>query len=189
MTTALTFKPVDKRTVEDFSALFEARGGPSYCWCMAWRVTPDEAKTSKGSERKPFILQRIADGVPVGLLAYRDGIAAGWVSVAPRDTYRDIGGPPAEEGDVIWSIACFYVPRARRGEGLAPQLLDAAVAHAREHGATIVEAYGVDPDSPSYRYMGFVPFYEARDFVEVGRVGKRRHVMRLTVSSRSSGSR
>lgn len=189
MTPALTFRPVDKGTVEDFTALFEAKGGPSYCWCMAWRVTADEAKTTKGSERRPFMLQRIADGVPVGLLAYRDGAAVGWVSVAPRDTYRGLGGPPAEAGEVVWSIGCFYVPRAVRGEGLAPRLLDAAVTHAREQGATIVEAYGVDPDSPSYRHMGFVPFYAARDFVEVGQVGKRRHVMRLTISSRSSGNR
>ena len=182
MSPALSFRPVDRQTVDDFTALFEAKGGPSYCWCMAWRVTREEAKTQQGSARKPFMLERIAAGVPVGLLAYRDGSAVGWVSVAPRDTYRDFGGPAARAGEVIWSIACFYVPRALRGEGLSRHLLDAAIAHATKNGATTVEAYPVDPDSPSYRHMGFLPLYAGRDFTPVGRVGARRHVVRLTIT-------
>jgi len=51
--------------------------------------------------------------------------------------------------------------------------------YAREHGATSLEAYPVDPDSPSYRFGGFVPFFLAAGFREVGRAGTRRHVMRL----------
>jgi len=39
MTGKLTFKPVTARTVGDFEALFGAKGGPNWCWCMAWRAT------------------------------------------------------------------------------------------------------------------------------------------------------
>ena len=53
---------------------------------------------------------------------------------------------------------------------------------ARAKGATVVEAYPVAPDSPSYRFMGFVPVFEAAGFREVGRAGIRGHVMRLGVS-------
>jgi len=55
----------------------------------------------------------------------------------------------------------------------------AAVEHARSRGACVVEAYPVDADSPSYRFMGFVPTFEQAGFDEVGRIGTRRHVFRL----------
>ena len=58
-------------------------------------------------------------------------------------------------------------------------LIAAAVEHARRKGASVVEAYPVDPDSPSYRFMGFVGTFEAMGFRAVGRAGTRRHVMRL----------
>ena len=44
-----------------------------------------------------------------------------------------------------------------------------------------VEAYPVDPDSPSFRFMGWVSVFKAAGFREVGRAGTRRHVMRLKV--------
>jgi len=62
------------------------------------------------------------------------------------------------------------------------RLIEAAVAHARKRGATVVEAYPVDPDSPSFRFMGLVSAFKAAGFREVGRAGTRRHVMRLKVA-------
>jgi hypothetical protein len=59
------------------------------------------------------------------------------------------------------------------------QLLNEAVKVAGKRGARVVEAYPVDPDSPSYRFMGFVSKFERAGFVETGRAGKRRHIMHL----------
>lgn len=61
---------------------------------------------------------------------------------------------------------------------MTKQLLAAALRHARKHGAKVVEAYPVEADSPSYRFMGFVPMFEEAGFREIGREGTRRHVMR-----------
>jgi hypothetical protein len=61
-------------------------------------------------------------------------------------------------------------------------MLSAAIETARRHGATVVEAYPVDPDSPSYRFMGFVPLFRAAGFKSAGRAGTRRHVMRLNLA-------
>ena len=44
----------------------------------------------------------------------------------------------------VWSIVCFVVGRAARGRGVAGKLLGAAIAYARDHGATTLEAYPVD---------------------------------------------
>ena len=66
----LTFRPVTKATRDDFVALFEARGGPSYCWCMAYRLTPEEKGATTGAARRPLMLARIDRRVPVGLIGY-----------------------------------------------------------------------------------------------------------------------
>jgi GNAT superfamily N-acetyltransferase len=104
-----------------------------------------------------------------------------WCSIAPRDTYRRLGGVEADGGERVWSLACFFVIRRLRGMGITARLIEAAVDHARRRGATVIEAYPVDPDSPSYRFMGFVPSFQSAGFDEVARAGTRRHVMRLRV--------
>ncbi len=177
-TDRLTFHPVDASRWADMVRLFEARGSPKSCWCMLWRATPEEARHTDGASRKAAMAARVAAGVPVGLLGYLDGEPVAWCSVAPRSTYRRLvrdGNPDAG----VWSIACFFVVRRLRGQGVVRRVLQAAVDHARAAGAAIVEAYPVDPDSHSYRFMGFVPVFEEAGFVEVGRAGIRRHVMRL----------
>lgn len=188
MDAALRFRPVTRTTKDDFLRLFEAPGGPKYCWCMAFRTTAEQARTLRGPERRPLMLDRIARNQPVGILAYAGDEPIGWVSIAPKHTYSRLGGPEPAAGEAIWSLACMYIPRQRRGQGLAHALIDAAVAHARQAGATAVEAYPVDPDSPSYRFMGFVSAFERAGFVPVGMAGTRRHVMRLTLP-RDGGAR
>ena len=59
------------------------------------------------------------------------------------------------------------------------RLIAAAADHARQEGATIIEAYPVDDDAPSYHFMGFVSTFEKAGFTEVARAGIRRHAMRL----------
>jgi len=147
---------------------------------MAWRATPAEVKAApRGSDRKPLMKGRIQSGTTVGLLGYLDGEPVAWVSIAPRETYRDFGGPEAEPAQKTWSLACMYVHRKYRGQGLGNQLIEAATAYARKRGGTVLEAYPVDPKSPSYRFMGFVPAFERLGFTEIGTAGSRRHVMRL----------
>ena len=124
---------------------------------------------------------RIDKSTTVGLLGYLEDKPVAWVSIAPRDTYRELGGPKADTGERIWSLACMYVHRALRGEGRGLELIEAAKAYAKKRGGTVLEAYPVDPKSPSYRFMGFVPAFKRLGFEEVARAGSRRHVMRLAL--------
>jgi GNAT superfamily N-acetyltransferase len=179
--TKLTFKPVTKTTLGDFESLFGAPGAPKYCWCMTWRATGDELKHTKSAERHGQMLGRIEDGVPVGLIGYAGDEPIAWVSIAPRDTFGKLGGPDASGDETIWSLTCMYAHRSVRGQGIAHQLIAAAVSHAKKHKATSIEAYPVAPDSPSYRFMGFIPAFEKAGFHQVGTAGTRRHVMRLPV--------
>lgn len=176
MSAALTFKPVTDKNVSDFETLFGRRGGPNWCWCMAFRASPNEIKDSKSASRKAQMLSRIHGGEKVGLIGYDGDEPVAWISVAPKETFRSLGGA---EGEKIWSITCMFIARTHRGQGLSPLLVAAAAKEAKKHKAKILEAYPVDPDSPSYRHMGFVPLFENAGFDEQGREGKRRHVMHL----------
>ena len=128
---------------------------------------------------------------PSGLLGYLDGQPVAWCSIAPSASYRPLGGPvlPEEAEDEIWSLVCFFITRALRGEGMTTQLIHAAAAHARSNGARILEAYPVQPGSPSYRFMGYVPTFEKAGFQHVGPAGSRRHVMRLDLAEESGKRR
>jgi GNAT superfamily N-acetyltransferase len=72
--------------------------------------------------------------------------------------------------------------RRLRGQGVSQRIIATAIDFAKSRGALTVEAYPVDPESPSYRFMGFVPAFEAAGFREVGRAGTRRHVFQLRVA-------
>src|SRR5450432_4078372 len=86
----LEFHEVDAARWGDFERLFESPGGPKNCWCMVWR---GGAKTTKGPDRKAAIQQYVSDDMPIGLLGYSEGEPVAWCSIAPRPTYRDLGGP------------------------------------------------------------------------------------------------
>jgi GNAT superfamily N-acetyltransferase len=183
----LTFHEVDEDHWPDLAELFNSRGGPKNCWCMAWRPQKAGARRTDAPGRESALQSFVHAGVPIGILGYSDNSPVAWCSVAPRQTYRALGGPTVsgDPGERIWSIACLFVTRALRGQAVSEQLIAAAIEHARRRGATIVESYPVDPDSPSYRFMGFVGVFERAGFEPIGRAGTRRHVMRLKIDARN----
>ena len=180
----LVIRQVDEKRWDDLARLFEGRGGPKNCWCMVWRARGAEARRTDGRSRKAALRRRVHAGLPIGLLAYLSDEPVAWCSIAPRSTYRPLGGPEVVDGrpQDVWSIVCFFIVRRLRRQGVMERLLTAAVEHARARGAKVVEAYPVESDSPSYRFMGFVPAFAAAGFIEVGRAGTRRHVMRLRLA-------
>lgn len=146
---------------------------------MIFRMGPDgTVPEPDGKVRQQAMADLVRAGVPVGLRGYAEGEPVAWCSVAPRETFRglDVVGEPSAP---VWSLTCFWIhPHARR-QGVMTDLLEAAIHEARPAGADVLEACPVDPDSPSYRFGGFVAFFERHGFHEVGQLGSRRHVMRL----------
>jgi len=171
----LVTKPVDPSTWSDFEKLFTSKGGPSYCWCMAWRMTKEELRQNTSANRKKFIKQRVNKGIPIGLVGYLGDEPVAWCSVAPRDTHQRLGGDDTLQN--VWSLTCFYIRKDFRDRGFVDKLIAAAKAYARKHGARYLEAYPVDPDSPSYRFMGFVNSFVKAGFESRGKAGTRRNVM------------
>jgi GNAT superfamily N-acetyltransferase len=150
---------------------------------MIWRGTGAAAARADRSSRKAAIKKRVHAGVPIGILGYIGEKPVAWCSVAPRETYRE-SMAEVRDGDAdgrVWSIVCFFVGRSVRGQGVFHRLLEAAEAYAKAQGATVLEGYPVDEDSPSYRFGGFLPSFEKAGFTPIARAGTRRYVVRKGV--------
>jgi GNAT superfamily N-acetyltransferase len=166
--------PVTPDRWQDFVALFSRRGprggvGPIHCSCMWWR------ERGGSHERNRRAMEAIVrGGGEPGLLAYDDGVPVGWISVAPREQYRQLGRSrtyrPAAGEEGLWSIVCFWIdPRVRR-KGVAATLLDAALERAMASGATAVEAF---PHRRRPDYMGAETMFAAAGFRPVREAGPR----------------
>lgn len=154
---------------DDFRAVVGPKTGIRGCWCMAYR------NSGLGmSERISYMQAECGTDPGPGVLAYVDGQAAGWCSVAPRSSYgrltRSRTIPHVDDADP-WSAVCFVIRAPYRRRGLMHDLLEGAVSHARHHGAGIVEGYpaeagGARVDTTS-AYVGTVELFETHGFERV----------------------
>jgi GNAT superfamily N-acetyltransferase len=179
-TSGLDIVPVTQARFGDLAALFEEGGDPKWCWCTYFRVRGRSwSNATPAGNRKE--LEGLAARDPdehsaPGLVAYREGRAIGWVSLGPRDDYDRLAHSrvlaPVDNAPV-WSIVCFVVSRRARGKGVAAALLDAAIAYARDNGATLLEGYPVDTGQgrvpAASAYQGTLPMFERAGFRVVAR--------------------
>lgn len=183
---ALEYHPVTRERRADLARFSEAHGKFRYCSCMRWRMTSAEYKQSTKESRVATLDHLAAADAPVGALAYRDGEPVGWVAVAPRvalgalERYKALA---RVDEAAVWSVTCFFIDRAVRGQGVTLGLLNAAVAYAISRGATVIEGYPVRPGAKLYTYMGSVATFKAAGFEDVTPAGRERPVMRYAVTN------
>jgi len=179
--------PTTPELWDDVVSAFGRRGAdPSWCWCQRFLEGSDAA-----DNRTALRLEMSTSPVPPGLVAYVDGLPAGWTRVMPR---RELPGILANRAlhrvlsadDGAWWVTCFAVQQRFRGLGVARALLDAALSHAGQHGATSVEGHPVDTEalkaertSGSALFTGTMRLFVAAGFVEIGRTYPSRPVMRF----------
>jgi GNAT superfamily N-acetyltransferase len=172
-TAELEILPLTPKRWDDIAALFGEGGDPKTCWCMYWRVRGKDwslGDPRSSRDRLHDLVEADRDPAP-GLLAYRDGRAVGWVSVAPREDYERLTNSrvrPKLDEVPVWSVVCFVVSKTERRQGLTTCLLDAAMAYAVDHGAPALEAYPVDPGDgrvpAALGYTGVLSTFEAAGF-------------------------
>jgi GNAT superfamily N-acetyltransferase len=176
------FHPVTPERLCDLAAFSESHGKFRYCSCMRWRMRSTDFQRSTKDERVAALEDLIRDGTPIGVLAYEQGEAVGWCSVAPRETYEALERyralPRVDDSDV-WSVVCFFVDRKARRQGITVGLLKAAVHYALSQGARIVEGYPVEPSARLYTYMGSPRTFLACGFRDVTPDGQERRMMRF----------
>ncbi|MQY15459.1 hypothetical protein SRB5_56410 [Streptomyces sp. RB5] len=187
-TEQITVAPATPGTWDDVTELLGRRGAVKGCWCMWFRQSPQERRETGDAERREALKGLVDAGAPTGLVAYRGGKPAGWVSVAPYGDFSRLGRSPVSkpvDDTPVWSLVCLYVGREHRGAGVARALVRAGVDYARDGGAKVVEAYPVDdalgPVAADDAYHGLVSLLAAEGFTEVARRTPKRPVMRVAV--------
>lgn len=182
------FHPLTLERWPDLVKLFEHRGNPGYCWCMTWRATSAEYKQLNSTGRKRVLHSLVQSKIPIGILAYQASEPIGWCSIAPRETYTRLEKSTTLkriDDRPVWSVVCFFVRRDMRSQGLALQLLRAAVEYAAEQGAHIVEGYPIEPGQ-SYQFMGSPTIFKAAGFREVARMENDRSIVRKIIRKATS---
>jgi len=182
----LEFQPVTPDRWPDLERLFGPRGAFGGCWCMWWRVTRAEFEEGQGEGNRLSLKRIVNSGEIPGLLAYTGEQPVGWCSVAPREAFpvlqRSRVLKPVD-GQRVWSVVCFFIAKPYRRSGLSVRLLQAAVKHARKHGARIVEGYPVEskrgelPDAFS-AFTGSASIFREVGFEEVARRSENRPILR-----------
>jgi GNAT superfamily N-acetyltransferase len=173
----LEIVPLTPARLPDLAALFGQGGDPSDCWCAFYRTRERwPAKREDRIARNRAVMEsavgtlQAEDRAP-GLVAYSGDEAVGWVSLGPRTDYERLEHSTVLariDDKPVWSIVCFVVGRKSRGQGVAKALLEAAIAYARDHGATLIEAYPTDTDAKRIpaadAYRGTLSMFERAGF-------------------------
>lgn len=182
----LTVLPLSEATWPALENLFGRAGASSGCWCMYPRLGPSYWKRPRDENRAD--LKRLASTTPApGLLAFDGDQCVGWCQVAPRTDLAWIAQKPLygqTDDPTAWAVPCFFVRRSHRHLGVTDALLEAAIPHARNNGATILDACPVDTAVEKHTrnmFPGIASTFARHGFQEIERHRKDRPVMRLTL--------
>jgi len=194
----LEFHLVTAERWADLEKLFGARGAPSDCWCMWWRLTRAEFERQKGEGNRRALKSIVDSGEVPGILAYAGGQPIAWCAVAPREAYPRLEGSRVlkrVDDKPVWSIVCFFVAKPYRRKGVSLGLLRAVIDYVGRQGGRTVEGYPVEPKagrmSDAFAYGGLASTFRKAGFVEVARRSQTRPIMRyeIGVTSASRGGK
>ena len=134
----------------------------------AWRIATPASTCPAGSRTCASLRREPGPGV----LAYVDGEAAGWCSVAPKSTYRALVRSrtiPHVQDEGASSVVCFVVRPGSAGVACSTSCWrrDRACALDGRHRAKATRSTPQRARRPRQRYLGSVPLFEAHGFSRV----------------------
>ena len=175
-------EPTDWPLVEH---LFGSNGACGGCWCMHWRVERGGKAWDnlKGDPNRRSLKALVETGEVYAILASLGDLPVGWCSFGPATSFPRLKNSRAlarPRSDGVWSVICFYIPSKYRRLGLATRLLGAARERAFALGASEVEGFPVDPQSPeipvpaAFAWTGVTAMFDAAGFRPVPRPDRAR---------------
>lgn len=190
MTDDVVTRSVDASTWQAITTVFGTKGDPAGCWCQWFKLSRAEWDTAEPHQARELLRRQTEQGSP-GVLAWIGDEPVGWTAVEPFSAYPNLGRSPitrrtADDPADPWAVTCFVVRVEHRRKGVARALLQGALQHAREHGATVIEGYPVDTEarpklSAAERYHGTVSLFASGGFEVVRRPSATRAIMRRTL--------
>ncbi|MFZ1814111.1 MAG: GNAT family N-acetyltransferase [Rhizobiaceae bacterium] len=171
--------------MEDVAAIFSDCSYARKCWCAYWYKPNRDYKAGWGNANRAGLEQLVQDGLEPGIIAYVDGEAAAWLSIAPRRQFdrlnRSNSLAPVDD-EPVWSMNCFVVKKAYRKMGMMRALIAGGIDFARQKGGKVLEAYPLDAQRKVLAdelFVGTLAAFADMGFVEAARRLPTRPIMRL----------
>jgi ribosomal protein S18 acetylase RimI-like enzyme len=139
---------------------------PNWAKCFCCERIVDDYESRTKEQNRALRSDLIKSAKANGLVAYRLGRVVGWCHAAPK---AELVTVPGERSADVGAIVCFVVAPDQRRQGIATQLLDAALEHLRARGMKSAEAYPwlgeVDPARWVWsQYVGPLSMYVKAGF-------------------------
>jgi GNAT superfamily N-acetyltransferase len=186
-TSAYTIKALDETTWDAFSALVEHNNGVfGGCWCMGFHPEGVGKETTAELNRKRK-LERVRAGTTHAALVFDGDDCVGWCQFgAPNEVPRIKSRAAYEKGLTTvpdWRIACNFVGKGHRRQGVATAALEGALELIGALGGGRVEGYPEDAASvpAGFLFNGALSTYETLGFVRDRKIGKHRWVVTKTI--------
>lgn len=142
------------------------------CFCLSYRLPAKENVELNGSARARRMRELCHQDPPPGVIAYLDGKPVGWAALQPRrgTSFANNRLIPHVDDLDVWSLWCVRVRPGHRKQGIMHELINGAVAYAKERGAPAVEAYPVDNQGEkvdmTMMFVGTKALFEKAGFVQ-----------------------
>ena len=190
MTDRDTVRPLDESTWDAFAALVEANGGIfGGCWCMGFH--PAETTHLDGPEpHREQKLDRVRAGTAHAALVLEGDDCVGWCQFGSPEELPRIKSRREYDKELVelptWRIACCFVGKGHRRQGVFAAALSGAVELIAGLGGGRVEGYpepaGAVP--AGFLFNGSLATYERAGFVKDRPIGKHRWVVVRDVAPR-----
>lgn len=184
-------KALDESTWPAFAALVERSGGVfGGCWCMGFHPEGAGRETTAALNRERK-LERVRAGTAHAALVFDGDVCVGWCQFGVPDEVPRIKSRAAyEKGRTTspdWRIACNYVGKGHRRQGVAAAALAGALDLIAGLGGGTVEGYPEDAGSvpAGFLFNGALSTYEKLGFTRERKIGKHRWVVTRLVEPTS----
>src|SRR5579862_6669801 len=168
-----TVKALNESTWAAFAALVERNNGIfGGCWCMGFH--PAQTFTGVAQERvaqkRAAKEQRVREGRAHAALVFEGDDCVGWCQFGAPDEVPRIKSRAAYEKSMTtlpdWRIACCFVGKGHRRQGVATAALAGAVELIADLGGGTVEGYPEDAGSvpAGFLFNGALSTYEQLHF-------------------------
>jgi GNAT superfamily N-acetyltransferase len=179
-------KALDESTWHAFAGLVERNNGIfGGCWCMGFH--PDDSREPDlNRERK---LARVRARAAHAALVFDGDDCVGWCQFGAPDEVPRIKNRAAYEKSSTespdWRIACCFVGKGHRRQGVATAALAGALDLIAGLGGGTVEGYPEDAGSvpAGFLFNGALSTYEKLGFSRDRKIGKHRWVVKKVVDA------
>lgn len=186
-----TIRPLDASTWGAFATLVERNNGIfSGCWCIGFHPEGGDKNTTCALNRERKF-ERVQAGTAHAALVFDGDDCLGWAQFGAPDEVPRIKNRAAYERELTtppdWRIACCYVGKGHRREGVATAALAGALDLIAEKGGGKVEGYPEDAAAvpAGFLFHGALSTYERLGFVRDRKIGKHRWVVTKDVDARA----